>query len=434
VSAALGAARAEASSFGTVQATLQYVEHNNGFCDNITYRTLDCTGTKYAASQFLSHLALRNVKVRIADSSNLTLGVGYTDANGFVSIPWSSWATPVLYMQLEVRFRQQDGAFQVRKMSGDVVWRSFIFVPNPVEGGTTSLPDQTVGGTLNAITDVAANAYAAAMRVWDVVDKYAVSRDAWLGFTSPLVDIRIDHPSIVGYDPAAVVVYLLDNPEIYDGHPYWYNQSVVNHELGHHLWRVLRPYAFDTVSLNFDYAFPDDPVAGSHFFSTPEHRSAAMEEGFADFVEVVSLWNPDSAVAPLTCVNYKGGTSLGACNPNGGGTYNVETSLGTCTGATGFPPENRWELSVLRYLWDIVDPLDASEDDDLDRSVSTVFFTIYDTPTGFDDHQASERFASDGSVDNEDGRRGYDFYYVARFLATNRPFNSANLYRRNCNP
>ncbi len=373
-----------AASSGTVSGRLMFYQNQGNFCPS----SRDCSGTVYPQSQFNTNTGVAHVKVYVRDPSDAIKGQGTTDANGNFTVSWThlgAGAPP--QMRVTWSAEHKDGRFTIRAESGGL-WNMWTYLFTVTPSSNTNIGTKTWGsaGSPHRI----ANVYDGAKRMW--YDSLTYSGRMVSYFTN--VDVRAFDTA--GTCPTscargAAKQILLDPNSAYSP------QARIMHEMGHiasYLSHNGQSYAQQS-----SYAFGG---AGGWTITSAEWGSAQFEEAIATFFgDRAIYWR--NARAPHTCI-----ASAVACGTNA---FNTETSTGTSCATN----ENRWPLTVMRYLEDLYD----TNSDFTGETVQAPFWYFFDTLASYPEGTAN--FAEDeplsgctggaSGVCDPDGRSGNDFYW-----------------------
>jgi len=193
-------------------------------------------------------------------------------------------------------------------------------------------------------------------------------------------------------------------------------QGRVLHEMGHIASHVANP-GQDRKSTGNQSCYPETTTGCGWSLKVAEWSCLSFEEGLATFYGDKALY-AQWAREPTTCL------SSGTCSTT---SYSTELSTGTCG-----TDENRWALTLVRYLWDIYD----NQSDFTGESLAEPYYAFFDTinqfGTGTGEGGKNEPWNTFlTSIDDRDGRSGRDFR--THFLALYGK-DTANQYTRNCSP
>jgi hypothetical protein len=346
---------------GVVRGQLLFFNAQGNFCASGS----DCTGAKYPQSEFGVPLPIRDARVfvRVAGS---VIGQGVTDANGNFTMAWQTESKPTTSIRAELFWQptHKDGRFSIITDQG-YPWELSAGTVTLLTSSSVSSP-QSLGafqwGTTLQDANPIANVYDGAWRTWEA---FRVSNRMLTYFNNIRIqafDTRGECPTSCAIGPEKLVI--LD-----PGSPFS-PQSRIMHELGHIAsYLSSRDQSFRS-GRNYCYPDPsnDNPNCtnrGWRYTST-EWGAATFEEGLANFLGDVALYSPN-ARAPLTCL-----ASKADC---GGGLSIESSSRGSCAS-----DENRFALSVERYLWDVFD----SNIDYPGESLTKNYFEFFDAINSFD--------------------------------------------------
>lgn len=114
-----------------------------------------------------------------------------------------------------------------------------------------------------------------------------------------------------------------------------------------------------------DYCYPDrratvppfDGACDAWQRHSYEWRSIAFEEGFADFVAAVALYQPTASAPDVCSAQYAPGAGLFG-TPFCFNSTTMETSKGSSECEYGEFPDDRQPRNVSAFLWDVYDTVD----------------------------------------------------------------------------
>lgn len=395
------------SSSGVANGRLMFFNHQGNYCPT----DRDCTGAKYLQADHDVYLPVRDTKIYLRNGSSI-IGQGTTDSGGNFSVGWHlSGVSGNLYTaQLVWHFEHKDGRFTIQTDGGgvyEVAAGGFVLH----DGSTDSIGNILVGDGANP--NQIANIYDGAWRDWA---EFSLSNRMLAYFTGVRVqafttasDCRNSCADggnrLVRLDPAAA----------------YRPQHRVMHELGHIASFVSN--RDQSRSIYTDYCYPNTGSGCDWLQDTPEWSQQSFEEGLATFYADTALYYP-WATAPHSCL------ADGAC---ANGHFNIEESHQ----AQCVQGENRYELSIERYLWDAFDSNQDYAGETLARNNYEFFDTINAFDNGRDNHQKDEPvccidfiFTFDCGLCNRDGRSAADF----RFNWNNWGTDSSFAFANNCSP
>jgi hypothetical protein len=353
-------AQARADFAGVVKGRLTHYLHNGAYCPT----DRNCSGANYPASQFNTWGPISNGKVRLymRNSSGVyqVIGSGTTDYNGNYTISWVTITSFVGNAYVAFEGEQKDGRFSLRNPSGGLYrWPTPSFTPT---AGTTTAAPQNLGETKfgsAALPDPELNFYAAEHLAW------------WFGMMgSNGLYAKYTGVQLRGvFEPSETSDPTHDCGTCGSGgskfvrlhSQYQFDAATVAHESGHVASYVLNPrkstgdYCYDGSSSGFcpgteSFCCNGNTGIGTHDYNTPEWQHVQFEEGFADVVSAIALYQ-QFAPQPYICAAF-----VAAACPTGNIKYQVEPSKGapypgTCTDFY----ERRWEMTAARFLWDAYD-------------------------------------------------------------------------------
>lgn len=369
-------------SCGYIAGTLQFNQWQGGFCPT----TRDCTGASYLQAEFGTYVALRDTKFQILAESGSLIGSGATDANGNFIASWCiSGTVSTVDARVTWRAEHKDNRFFVRDANGTAyALNSTAF---QLLAGTTSGSPQRLANPLRwgqpGLPNPVANIYDGAWRTWNSLRV----ANRTLGALNNL-EIRADStvcPTSCAFGESNLI-HLDLNAE-------YSPQARVMHEIGHIVsHRASKDGGFRSSGA---YCFPNTGSGCGWTFDTEEWASVGFEEGFATFLGDTALY-VKNATRPHTCY-----ASAQAC---ASGYFEIDIT-GTCVAG-----QNRWPITVSRYLWDVYDSSADRIGENVDRSLSEILDTIYAFPNGEDNHQKDEPWFG-SNLDDLDGRSAEDFRY-----------------------
>jgi hypothetical protein len=131
------------------------------------------------------------------------------------------------------------------------------------------------------------------------------------------------------------------------------------HELGHVATYVARPWK---IGFSYDLSGPGWTPAA------PEYASAGFEDAMATHYGSMSFWY-GSAETPTTCLTGGGHCYNASGNPIAG--TNIEATSYPAGANNCVAGEDRWPLSVTRFLWDVFDARDDAYGDGYSAYMAT---------------------------------------------------------------
>ncbi|MBS2020881.1 MAG: hypothetical protein JST92_00600 [Deltaproteobacteria bacterium] len=385
--------------------TIQYYNNQGNFCPT----TRDCSGTYYPQSEFHAYVPVRDTRVYIRrDSDSAIIGQGSTNAGGQFTISWSiPGGTGDVQANLIWVGEHKDGRFAIRASDGS----QYIFwtMPFTLHSHGTDSVGALSWGTENSPNPIA-NVYDGAWRTWR---QFSLSNRLVTYFTG----VEIRYPSS---DCPTSCTSGSDKLVKLDPDSAYAPQARVMHELGHVASYVSN--RDQSRSLSNDYCYPNTGGNCGWSLQTAEWSQDAFEEGFATFAGDTALASPWST-APHTCYQ-----SAAACST---GHHNEESS----PGATGqcASDENRFPLSVVRYLWDAYDFNVDYPTETLARDPHEFFDTLNSFDNGRDNHQKDEPqccILGYCYLCTRDGRSAVDFKWNWANWGTD----SSSAWTNNCSP
>jgi len=392
------------ASSGYVSGRLMFFNNQGNYCEN---DGRDCSGARYPASQYRVNRAVRDAKVYVhRTSDNAIIGQGVSDSSGFFTVYWYSPGNDNVSGNVIWRGEHKDGRFALKTSSGGK-WTLWSYPRTLANGATTNFGSLVWGSS--ALPHSLANLYDGAERMWRDALRY--SNRMRSRFTN--VQIRAFNstacPTSCAYGASKRII-------IDSANSAYMPQSRVMHEMGHIADYVSKPRR---VYVNYTRD-------GTNTWSmqTPEYASASFTEGLATFYGDTALyWSRNSE--PLSCL------STGAClrlSQN-----NVESSSGRRSSCSS--GEERWALTVDRYLRDVYDTTNEPFD-----SNSEPFYRFFETIARFGDGYGnrgknepykSSLFGLIITVDDKDGRSIRDFRAHMEGLTGRSTYGN---YSRNCYP
>lgn len=385
---------------GYVSGTLKHFNKMGNYCPS--YR--DCTGAKYPHTQYNTALPVKNAKVTLnvvfnqgSGETVIPIGSGSTDSTGYYKFYWyinpSNWTNYTTNGMFQLRWNpaHKDNRFTIKNSSG-ATW-FFWGAVSSLTSGTTSSSPQSLGtkqwgssNSPNALT----NLYEGAERMWENLSTSSRMNTYFTGVDIIAWDNSVCSSSCAYGDLKKIIIDSEDSA--------YKPQGRVMHEMGHiasHLAsrdQSVKTCAYLISSYNYGTQTGTDWSLNS-----PENGCIQFEEGLATFLADTAFYSQD-AVSPATCI------SDGICDlmlePSSG-------AVGTC--ALG---EDRWALTVDRFLWDLYDDNADFTADTFTYSLSDLIEVIYTFPNGTGSYQKNEPWDSTlTSVTEPDGRSGTDYLY-----------------------
>ena len=386
---------------GFVAGAMQFYQFQGGFCP----ATRDCTGATYLQAEFGSYVPLRDAKFQIIADSGAVLGSGATDANGsFIA----SWCAPGTLQSISAhvtwRGEHKDNRFFVRDANGaifNLASAAFSLSAGTLATSPQQLPAPLRWGAPNLPNPVA-NIYDGAWRTWNSL---RVANRALAALNG--LELRADSPQC----PSSCAIGS-QNRIYLDPNARYAPQGRVMHEMGHIVsYRASRDGSFQ---FSGAYCFPNTSGTCGWNYDTEEWASVGLEEGLATFLGDTALYQKN-ATHPHTCV-----VSAAAC---GTGAFDVEAG-GNCVSG-----QNRWPLTVSRYLWDAYDSSADRAAETLDLSLTQIIDVVFAFPNGSANHAKDEPWCG-STVCDPDGRSAEDF----RFLIQQAGTSTSESFQGNCSP
>jgi hypothetical protein len=363
---------------GVVKGRLRFYNNQGNYCPT----DRDCTGARYLQADYNVYLPIRDVKVYAVASDGAVLGSGTTDANGNYTISWFAWtlATSVTG-SVEWYGEHKDGRFSLRNASGGryVFWTSNV----TLRSGTTSRSPQDLGtrtwGSATA-PHALANLYDGALRTWR--DSLSASSRMVADFTNVEIWAFDDDPCDTSCANGGLKRVTIDST----GSAFT-PQARIMHELGHIASHLAKPRTACS-----DYGRDG---GDSWNQTSAEWACASFEEGLATFFgDRAVYWA--SSPQPSTC------NSAGTCSLS-------NRSTEASTGTSCVSGENRWALTVNRYLRDLYDTRNEAQDTN-SASFATFFDTLDRFGGGVGNRDVNEPWADFlMALDDLDGRSARDF-------------------------
>lgn len=399
---------AQAAS-GYVSGYLQHYQNQGNYCAN---DGRSCYNATYLESEFHTPVPVRNVELYIRNKNDVVIGTGHTDTNGYYNMYWSSPTMPTA-ASVYWTMRHWDGRFQVFTSSGatGILWFSGF---NVVNGTTFSAPQNLSTATWGSAgaPHQYTNAYDGAEKMW----RNSLSWSTRMNSTFSNLSIRAFSDSVPYANCGTSCAFGSLNLIQLDANAAYKPQARIMHEMGH-----IASYKSNPFINGGNYCYPATAGTCGWSLTTAEWRAASFEEGLATFFGDTALyWGPNPE--PLTCL------SVGACSR--AAANNVETSTGTVCGVG----EDRWALSVDRYLRDMYDTVDdPGFNEAMYRPYSEFFDVLAQFSAGTANHQGDEPWnASYTAIDNYDGRAATDDFAFNFTSLTG--LTSVNQYTYNCTP
>jgi hypothetical protein len=379
---------------GTVNVNLGFWAVNGGYCDS-TESSRNCTGAVWTEADVNKRRSLKNMKVYIVRSSDLSvLGQGTINSAGTGSISWASWPWEAAPMaRVLIRFEQVDGRFVVEKPDGTghhAFAGSFQLQDN---GNQSRTETWGTGANPNLYT----NLYDAAWMAWDSLSDSARMVNVFTNWRIRAFNTNNDNSTTNNITQLSTLAQ--------------FDVLTVAHEAGHYSWPLansMRPLA--------DYGYNNE---FGHEWDSVEYQADAFSEGQAEFQSIRSVYRQNSP-QPITCRNAR------ARCPYDFSLF-VERSLGSSCSVY----DARRESNVARYLWDVYDNVVDGYGDNLSKGYFVLFDAMTDWTNGPDNRQDDEPFTSTGGIDNRDGRNMADFanVYSSQY---DQPFSSSAQLSNNC--
>lgn len=413
---------------GYIAGTIKHFNRIGNYCPSSS----NCTGAKYTQSEYNTALPVKNAKVTLnvvfnqgSGETVIPIGTGSTNSNGYYKFYWyinpSDWTNYTTNGVFQLRWNpaHKDNRFTIKSSSGGT-WFFWGSVSSLTSGTTYNSP-QSLGtkqwgssNSPNALT----NLYEGAERMWENLS------------TSSRMNTYFTGIDIIAWDDSECstsCAYGDDKRIVIDSEGSAYKpQGRVMHEMGHiasHL--ASRDQSVKTcANLRSSYNYATQTNFGWELDSQ-ENGCIQFEEGLATFFADTAFYSQD-AVSPATCI------SDGICNlmlePSSG-------AVGTC--ASG---EDRWALTVDRFLWDLYDNNIDFTSETFSYTLDDLINVIYEFPNGTDDYQKNEPWNSTlTSVVDLDGRSGTDYLYHFIYDFLGSPgipvlVNLLTTYTSNCSP
>jgi hypothetical protein len=334
------------------------------------------------------------------------IGGGYTDYTGAFNISWTAPFGPT-----EWRFRwvmeHRDGVFRVTDSTGNT---TYSVTKNGTYGSLVG--GQSVNaGTVNMLgANEPANIYDQAWRAWSHPLKTSTL------LLASFFGVKLKWP--VGTGAEAYAYPLSKTLTI--GTTGWKGSMATAHELGH-----IASYLANGHKITAMYNWPtscqgatNGSCAGNLWgFTTNEWRSAAFEEGMAEFIAVGAHY-AFNATGPRTCRSVTQNCITIGVND----TRDVEVYSEACN-------SGQQVMAVLRFLWDTYDNIqDVSYADTLSRSFGSAINTLGNYPNTTTSLGKNEPWNTNLTlIDLEDGR-GATAYAAASTISL------STQYAGNCQP
>ncbi len=394
-----------ATAWGSIKGRLMFYNNQGNYCKK---DGRDCRGATYPQYQYRINRPVRDTKIYLRRSSdNAIIGQGTTDAKGLYTIWWKSLGTESVSARIFWHGEHKNGRFTLKASNGSL-WSIYSNPKKLKNKSITWIPYLVIGNSKSP--HPMANLYDGAFRMWkDGLNQSNLMRSR---FTN--VEIRAFDSSVCSTSCA----YGNHKKIIIDSaHSAYMPQARVMHEMGHIASYISNP------RIGFsDYTH--DGKSGWHMYSA-EYASVGFEEALATFYADSALykqWNKQ----PLTCV------SSGACPKSA--YFNVENK----NRASCYTNEERWAITVNRYLRDIYDSYNYKEKTDRNTEPFHHFFTaIKRFNNGFGNRGKNEPYEYPSiwwllpSVDDKDGRSAVDFRAHMEALTGHSTYDN---YLSNCTP
>lgn len=386
---------ATAATSGVVRGRLTYYNELGNFCPS----TRTCGAARYHQASFGTDMPVKNVKVKILDSSATQIGTGRTDSDGWYTVSWFSGSNAT-QGHLNWNGEHADGRFNVRDGSGStLVW--YTNNSSITNGTTTGSPQQwgTANWGWNGNESALSHVYAGAERTW--ADSFTYSGHLGTHFTN--VEIR-------GFSsdcPTSCASGKLVKLDTAANTPYGWSSRVA-HELGH----IASTQSSQQQNFNLcaNYTFGGGNTWNA---TSAEHGCAHYEEAFATWVgDVARYWSWDS-----------GSTDICPGVPTGACATLAEPST-VALGGTCALNEDRTMQSTLKFFWDVYDSGNDSE------SVQEDYWQIVFNNTRFAVGTAN-RQRDEWQAGDLDGRGTFDYYWN---YWTGRSVSLTNPWWNNCAP
>lgn len=406
LSTALLPAAAGAAS-GYAQGQALFYQNQGNFCP----ADHDCTGARYLESEFNTNSPIRHAKVYLRNTADGSIiGQGSTDEHGHFTIGWYvSGAAERVTAQLIWVGEHRDNRFAIRSPTGaQYVWWTRDFI---LRSGTTPSSPQDVRGWAWGVPsnpNALANVYDGAWRTWEHAFRYVNRLNAY--FTN--LEVR----AFTQECPTSCALGA-DNRVLLDPGSAYAPQTRIMHEMGHIAsYKASRDQSY---SYSGDFCFPKQGSGCGWNLNTPEWSAVNFEEGLATFYGDAALYWP-SATAPHTC--HAPATSCGT------GRFNVEVSSQSAC----IPGEERWPLSVNRYLRDAYDSNADYPSETLQRPYYEFFDTVHAFDSGQENGQKDEPWCCFLFcwICSRDGRSAVDFRNNWSSWGTD----SSDAWTNNCSP
>ncbi|WP_437566176.1 hypothetical protein [Sorangium sp. So ce542] len=398
---------------GVVKGKIQFWQKQGNYCPSFR----DCTGSNYLEADYDTAQPVAQVQIQVVDASNLNnvLGQGTTDVNGNYQISWSTASTPPS-AKILWKARHKDSVFEVVSASSGGIYYftsggSFTLTSGTTSGSPQTLSTYTWGNS--ASPESLANLYDGAWRTWYYALRY-----------SGLMTSRFTGVKVRAYDtscPTSCASGSTKTVTIDSATSAFQPQGRIMHELGHIASYLSKPFV---ATLAYNYPSTSCPAGSTCGWSlnSAEWQSSSFEEGIATFFgDVANYWF--DAPVPTTCL------SSSWCST---AAFNVETSSGL--NASCATDEERWAISVERFLWDVYDDqVDTNYNDSVSISFSQFFSTLDGYASGFSNRQIDEAWSSSSytTIDNHDGRNQDDFVFNLNSVHS---VNAATQADNNCVP
>lgn len=395
------------ASWGYVSGRLLFFNNQGNYCND---DGRDCSGARYPKSQYRVNMPVRDVKVYVRRTSdNAIIGQGVANSSGYYTVYWSSPGSGNVSGKVTWHGEQKDGRFAIRTSSGGT-WVFWTYPKTLLNASTTNFGSLVWGNSSSP--NSLANLYDGATRMWKDALNYSNRMRA--SFTN--VEIRAYNS---GACPTSCANGANKRIIIDSANSAYMPQGRVLHEMGHIASYVSKPRK----------SFVDYTRDGVNGWSlrSPEYASASFEEGLATFYGDTALywyWNAE----PLTCL------SSGTCTRSNNN--RVERSTGVRSScASG---EERWALTVDRYLRDVYDSTNESFGGGRSDTNREPYYNFFDAVArfgnGYDNRDKNEPYNKIlfiTWVDDKDGRSARDFRAHMESLTGTSNYNN---FSRNCYP
>jgi hypothetical protein len=383
--------------WGVAYGRAWMVNHNGGYCPNLSEPGRDCTGSQYLESDHDQGTPVRNAQFFIYTAGIGIVGQGVSNDDGNFAIYWQNPNMPVPNDSYVFWIpHQKDGYFQINFPDGNIWWYPTWHFSLP-RNTFYPLQWEPMWGA-----DGWDNAYWAAELGWRTIASTVGGLAAYFsaefrGFTDDYLPNFAPQGPSMAVAPQCNCAENCNSTRAKFGTGTEYNaQGVTLHEMGHCAdWT--EPFEWDCPNWGIEC-----DRNGGWGYETDECKFSGWEDAMAQHLADVTLWW-EFANEPHSC-----GSGGGYCFTD---FWNLETSSYPNCIAT----EDRHPVSHMRFLWDVFD--NNSDYFDNVAEGGSFWWRTWDVlqyyPLGIGDYQRDEIFGDTAHTwtDFLDGHSGSSFAY-----------------------